>query len=296
MAELDDFLTDLGREVSWDVIMIQEFSSTTAEIPMYTSLGHRVLAQPPCQGQRRAAVIIHVSHNHCVRGSEVRGRHLAVDMCWAEEFACRFVSSHMPSTNVPDDYRDSVSDLEAIACGRPKGSQIVIGIDGQDSVGDDVGNSDFYDLGVIGNHAVGARGWKGELLLNAVEGLGLSLRNTFFTGVGGDQFTCHFDLRRPARQIDYAISNLRRVEARVLDSSATGSDHRPLSIVIPYKSVRWLQQTARAKLVKPIGWIKTDANYNLMVQEQLGLIREQQPCDGYVEGVNSFVMFLDGSK
>ena len=124
---------------------------------------------------------------------------------------------------------------------------------------------------------------------------GLSIRNTFQPEVDEGTLTCDFDKRRPAKQIDYILSDMSRVKGRVLQSTATVSDLRALIADIPQKSVAWRSFGVRSKAkMKPIGWIKTDQSYNHKLQDELGL--SLFPIARQIVETKAKFVYLDGSK
>ena len=303
MADLDDYLLDLGREYSWGILLLQEFSSAL-KVPDVTSAGHLVMAQSLTTGQRRTCIIIHNNLAGLPRGEFIsRGRHIGVDIQGGNGCSVRFISGHLPANQIDDDYSDSIADLQYIIDGRPNGYQVVMGVDAQEAVGGRDGEnhfSDFFDLGVIGELTKGRCGTRGEILLNFMEFNGLSLRNTFGEGAEGiiqeDCYTCNYDLRRLPKQIDYVASSLRRVTARVVDATATSSDHRPIYAFIPWESFLPTGATMaaqRERKKKPIGWIKSNQNYNLELQKGLGL---ESVLNRAVEGGQKITIYSDGSK
>jgi len=92
---LDDFCHHLESEVSWDVLMLQEFCFTNEELTETTD-GHLVFAQPPLGGQRRSAIILHARVAALVVNSsfQSRGRACCLDLDWAG-WKLRLVRAHL---------------------------------------------------------------------------------------------------------------------------------------------------------------------------------------------------------
>ena len=135
MVDVDAFLADLEHEFEWGVLLLQEFSSATKLFSFDSGTGHRVIVQPPCSGQRRSAIIVNKRYLHTMRGEAVvKGRHIAQDLEIAK-FRCRFISAHLSASQVPDEYNNSIDDVDYLLLSKPAGYHTVIGVDGQDTLG-----------------------------------------------------------------------------------------------------------------------------------------------------------------
>eukprot|EP00973_Karenia_brevis_P024551 3386285-Karenia_brevis.AAC.1 len=80
-------------------------------------------------------------------------------------------------------------------------------------------------------------------------------------------YTCNYEGRHPANQIDYICSNLPRTAVcgcGVFESDATKSDHRALMLAILTRPLccraqarNWYQQRRQSQCQpKPVGWLR----------------------------------------
>ena len=115
---VDQFLVDLSQEVRWDILLLQEFSAVH-EIDYCsepTVDGHIILLQPPGQGRRRSAIIIHARHSHrLVEGSfKSSGRASVADFLW-EGWKLRLLNGHLDAEHNLQKYK-SLSQILDIIC------------------------------------------------------------------------------------------------------------------------------------------------------------------------------------
>ena len=225
-SELEDFCRCLGQEVRWDVLLLQEFCFTNDEFDN-TSGDFLVFAQPPLQGQRRSAIIVHDRVVHHVRNQTFHsfGRSCSIDMSWGG-WCLRLVCSHLSSGKSQQQYNNSIDELEQICTSTPLDHYVVIGVDAQAVLGP----SSFDDSEFLGEHAESGRSCKGEAFLRFCIAQRMRVLNTFTRDPLGS-YTCHYYLKREPRQIDYMCSNLptsSQARCCIVESSATLTDHRPL--------------------------------------------------------------------
>ena len=92
---IQEFPARLGRDHSWSILCMQEFTSSNGELVTETTEGHQVFATPPCPGQRRLAIAVAAAFNKCIVNSSfrVRGRSCSVDVCW-ERKKFRVICTH----------------------------------------------------------------------------------------------------------------------------------------------------------------------------------------------------------
>ena len=86
---------------------------------------------------------------------------------------------------------------------------------------------------------MGHRGWRGDCFLKLLYSYNLHLPHTFVEGFD-TRFTCFNNGKSDPKQIDYMATTAAKrwiIQAKVAESSATTSDHWPLSLgLLPRKS------------------------------------------------------------
>ena len=205
-ADFNCFFRDLDKQVNWDILLLQEFTGAR-HTPEYTEDGHRVFAQPPCEGQRRSAIIVHARLARVCDSTSFQsvGRSCCIDFEW-EGWKLRCICSHLFPGNCKESFFESITELEWLCAMRPRDHYLVIGVDAQDVLGP---ASTVEEPSILGDFAEGPRGYKGECFLKTCLEFDLRILNTLSRDPEGTH-TCHYYLKRPPRQIDYLVSSLPR--------------------------------------------------------------------------------------
>ena len=222
-TDLDRFCMDLGHEISWDILLLQEFSFTGDEFD-FTEDGHRVFAQPPCAGQRRSAIILHAGVAHLAQrpSFQSKGRSCCLGLDW-ESWKLRLVCAHLCSGCSIQNYMHSLDDLESLCTVLSTDRYVIVGADAQDALGPASADD---DSSILGDFAETGRGCKGELFLRFCLERRLKILNTFLEDPLGS-YTCHYYLKHPPRQIDFMCTDLPSsadASCRLLQSEATVTD------------------------------------------------------------------------
>ena len=291
---LNQFFRDLDDELVWDVLLLQEFSNTTIEFED-TEDGHVVFAQPPCLGQRRAAIVLHARVADAVLADSFQsvGRACCLDIQWAG-WSLRCVCGHLYSGSSFASYCSSLEDVQTLCLHTPR--HVVLGVDAQDVLGPPRSDDDGL---ILGDFCDVGRTRKGETFLQFCLEKRIAILNTLQDDPNLI-YTCHYDLRRPARQIDYICSDVPAsyiLGCYIHQSSDAVSDHRALVLRIVGRGhlskMQYHASAASVQTPKPIGWSPHDPSYNECLRTALGL-----PADVKAAALlptNAFHAYTDGS-
>ena len=247
-------LLDLERSVSWDVLLLQEFTASRFVQRFESIAGHRVFLTAPSVGCRACCIVIHVSLVHRIIDNTVvfRDRGVAVALHW-EGWNLLLVSFHLHPGHSRVAYSDSLEELREMVTGKLRDKfsnsnvasrellntpiRTVVGVDAQAIVGKPLTN---YQSLFIGDAILGELSWKGADFINFCMEHKLRLCNTFSSNVA-DVWTCHHDFRVEPNQIDYVLSDVplrAQKDSGVKQVDASNSDHRCTFL---YVLGRWLQ-------------------------------------------------------
>lgn len=163
---LEDFLAQLTVDTEWDIALLQEFKGGLGPLPARTRDGHVIFAQPPEQGRRRSAILVHQAwaNNVIANSTPVGKRFLGINFVWGG-LKLFFVAFHGEAGHCKATYRDSLQELEDIAAERAREFYLVIGADVQDTLGVRTGAD---DPSLLGGFIDPGRGWKAELFYQNV--------------------------------------------------------------------------------------------------------------------------------
>ena len=226
---IGEFLSSLD---DWDILIAQEFGNFPADV----GAPRLILGTKAVRGQRTRAIVIHHRLVEFVDRDSFTtlGRHCSVKLRFGAE-AVTVMSSHLDASGSKDLYRESIDDLQTLVTKELEGD-LVIGIDGQTQIGP---CEDFDNPAVVGPYAEHGRDrdFKGEELVRFATENSLFFANTFREDQEGT-FTCDYDLKFPARQIDYILVGQRAMgngwKCGIADySDINDSDHRCLRLVLP---------------------------------------------------------------
>ena len=277
-ADFDTFLGDLENDLSWSILLLQEFTASRFHERFESSAGHLVFLAPPIEGSRACCIVIHASIAHkVIPGSFThRARGVAVALHW-EGFNLYLISYHMTPDYSRELYEQAFTDLHLLTLGQNIGERFrsttfaskdllsqpfyrIIGVDAQVPIGPPLTH---LQSNFIGKATAGARSWKGARFLEYAMDYDLKFVNTFAKDTI-DTHTCFHDFRTEATQMDYMLADIpwRACHGQgVKMSDATRSDHRPVFLNL---LGRWLQP--RRKWINrtpppPIGWICRDDSF-----------------------------------
>jgi hypothetical protein len=254
-SDIDTFLEHIDVDPRWDVLILLECSHARHEIFLsgIRRAGRLVSAQP-WQPRRRAGALI---FNGRLRIREVtlmfHGRAFGADFQWGG-WKIRIVGGHAEPSGDRVPHQESVGDMDAIMEDTPLDHIIILGVDAQTCLGP---RKAFACNDTMGEYVMAHRGWRGDCLLKLLEAYRLHLPQTFVEGFD-IVYTCVGNRHNEPTQIDYmAISAPPHfiTHAQIADTSATISDHWPLSFVLKPKTRAckppWKAKSTEAK---PIGW------------------------------------------
>ncbi len=303
IRRLPSFIDQLSQDIRWDVCCLQEFASSQKPIDLKVEGGHLCFANPPREGQRRAAILVHarVAHLYVADSFTNRGRSGSIDMRF-DNRGVRIITAHLDPSQSKADFDISLDDLDQLTKARGKAYHCVIGADLEDSLGP---SSDDIDPKLIGPFAMVGKSWKRDKLVEWVHSRRLRALNTMSADESGSQYTCHYYLKRPAHQIDAILSSWQRGEAATFETTATASDHRPLHTYIPTRAEtkqemkrerKQSEVTQKARPKKPIGWIcnASVGEYNDLIRRKLVLPLSLSRDE--VFDADAFHIYTDGSR
>ena len=193
------FLQDLSNEVHWDVLLLQEFAAWSCEAPVCTAAGHSLFVSSPHAGQRRLAIVVNSSFEGTIgrKTQAERAISMEVEFCGLHLL---LVNAHLyPGHKSPGAYAKSLDEVRGLAANAPQ-RHLVIGLDAQATVNSSFA-ADFPEIvGPFNDDRVDSRS---PPFLRCMTELGVKLTNTFFNSELDGAWTCHYDMKFPARQIDY---------------------------------------------------------------------------------------------
>ena len=65
-TKFGEFLEDFGKEVCWDVIVLQEFTAAKDVEVFMNKTAHKVILTSPVEGSRACGIVIHQNIKHCI--------------------------------------------------------------------------------------------------------------------------------------------------------------------------------------------------------------------------------------
>ena len=298
MRELGDFCEDLFREHPWDILILQELSSAHS-LPKSLAAGHQVLATDSKAGQRALGFIVHSRVSHILRSNSFRsrGRAASIDIKW-EGLPIKCICSHCYPDEWMTAYGDSINDVLDLADFRDRGTHLMIGIDAQDRLGC-FDEDSLPEL--VGPFSEGPAGRRGVFARNMMAELGVAALNTFGQAEGEATFTCMYDCKAQARQIDFVMAStelVRRQRTCVKDFSARNSDHRAIVTTLFGNNEKQFVPINFGRVRKPIGWKVCDFSFPSRVLDLLGKDSYAQSWDAVPtkeDACSSFHIFTDGS-
>ena len=291
-ASIDSFLKDMDMEVRWDVLILLEFS--VARIETHTSgirdSGHLLKAQSISVGRRAGAIVINkrlgIRHMDLIS----RGRAFGGDISWGG-WKIRLIGGHADAGGDRRPYQKSIDDIEFIVDSTPHDHIVIMGADTQEPLGP---QKAYDNPNLIGEFAMGYRGWKGERFLRMLGQFDFHLPHTFVQG---------FDLlytgvnngKSEPKQMDYMATTAPRkwiTKAKRGEYDTTLSDHWPLVLSLIEKNPTKAKREVRQTTAKPIGWMLTEFTYNDDIRVKIGL---EPPVDVAEIMQSAFHVYTDGS-
>ena len=207
LNHFEQFLRDTSRDVDWDILCLQEFSGRRKGTPSsmwYTDEGHRVFQQAPLLGRKISALIVHarnvafvVSDSFCSIG-----RCCFLDVVLSGH-KLRIINAHLDPGHIDSKglYSKDCDNIDDIIRTTPLHFKSVLCADAQDQLGP----LDQETIGILGNHAMGPRGDKGDMFLTACCLNKLVVWNTMFDDPGS-HYTCHHFQKSEPNQIDALLA------------------------------------------------------------------------------------------
>ena len=186
----------------------------------------------------------------------------------------------------------SIDDMEFLIEHTPKDHIVILGADTQQCLGP---LKAFDSTDIMGEYVMGHRDWRRDCFLKLLYSYNLHLPHTFVEGFDL-RFTCFNNGKSDPKQIDYMATTAAKkwiVQAKVAESSATDSDHWPLSFGLLPKSQKF-RPAAKTEnnWHKPINWQPVEIDYNDKIRESVGA---EMPVDVAEIAQNAYHIFTDGS-
>ena len=290
---LDDFLKDLGDELEWDILLLQEFTANSAGWVSESTEGHSTYIQPPCPGRGCGAIVVRSTLAHQVDAdsfcSQGRACSLTVRLGVRPLFC---ICAHLDPGGDLNLYSDSLDDV-AVLLDKAKAQKaiVVVGVDAQDRIGPTDWDDCDDDPRILGTHCECPKGRKGDEFVRFCMEHDLIIHNSMFPN-SGDHFTYCKERCEP-RQIDYVCSNMqahRVVACAPQDATATVTDHRPVQFSFSESSRRARAVRSLDRPSKPLNWRLTSHGYNDCIRADIGL-----PEKSLADEWNCIHIYTDGS-
>ena len=309
-TKFGEFLEDFGKEVSWDVIVLQEFTAAKDVEVFMNKSAHKVILTSPVEGSRACGIVIHQNIKHCIipRSSIFKARAASICIHW-EGWNIKIVSGHLTPDHSKDNYINSINDIKDIIDEKDQTRELfkktkhfdrarlsgpiyhILGIDAQVSVGPpDTREEGLY----IGTSVMRGkqRTWKTYNFIQFILDYKLTLCNTFSKNTE-DIFTCGYYLKSEPNQIDYVLSdfpNCVMKESGCHQSAATITDHRSVYASFIGKWWREVRRIPKKRVAPPLNWSQNDPEYHSKIRRDLKI---EEPRT-FLENLATKI-FTDGS-
>ena len=93
-GELDAFMDTLHGDLSWHILLLQEFSGGSTGRLLELRGGHKLYHNSPQDGRSKVAIVVHRDFEGDIEMSRHRGHSLSLDITWGKK-RMRVVTSHL---------------------------------------------------------------------------------------------------------------------------------------------------------------------------------------------------------